>query len=255
MDNKVIADNMNKYNQKGKEYKTLEGKFSIVLKKNNMTNKSTISYKNEETNETLYKSELNSKTTFDACETRNKEGYALYINEENNDYVPTFNNNSKSAFMKLKEMINNIINTVSEVTLHSNGKIKFMGEKVSGRPHGKGIEFYDNGNLKYSGSFERGKHFGKGTYYSKDGIFEVTCGNISRDYFHSISTLRYDSEEYTIPVEVSSKYRIDESDDIATLLAKKILPQYKVFKSLCIDDKLELLFENQLKIMKALGIN
>ena len=41
------------------------------------------------------------------------------------------------------------------------GKIKFEGEYLNGKRHGKGKEFYNNGQIKFEGDFLNGKRIKK----------------------------------------------------------------------------------------------
>ena len=57
---------------------------------------------------------------------------------------------------------------VKETIVSPNGD-KYVGEIVSGKPHGQGTRTYTNGN-KYEGEWKNGKWDGQGTWIESDGI-------------------------------------------------------------------------------------
>jgi len=49
-----------------------------------------------------------------------------------------------------------------------NGDV-YVGEIVSGKPHGQGTLTYPNGSIKYEGEFKNDGYHGKGTFTFPDG--------------------------------------------------------------------------------------
>ena len=64
------------------------------------------------------------------------------------------------------EKINGLFNEYND-----NDKLKFEGEYLNGRKHGKGKEYYDDGKLKFEGEYLNGKEWnGKGYDINNNNI-------------------------------------------------------------------------------------
>jgi len=53
---------------------------------------------------------------------------------------------------------------------YDNGKLKYEGEYLNGKPNGKGKGYYDNGKLRYEGECLYGIPNGKGKEYYKKKV-------------------------------------------------------------------------------------
>jgi len=103
--------------------------------------------------------------------------------------------------------------------------IKYIGEILDGKYHGKGIYFHSNGNIKYKGNFKNNKYNGFGIYLNKEGdniffgqfIEDFACGggvefsNIERnssiiDSFSSPNSNSKNNENLNLSEKEDSDY-------------------------------------------------
>ena len=80
---------------------------------------------------------------------------------------------------------------VKETIVSPNGD-KYVGEIVSGKPHGQGTRTYTNGN-KYEGEWKNGRWDGQGTWIESDGIKYV--GEFKNGRVHGQGTRTFLTEQ------------------------------------------------------------
>jgi antitoxin component YwqK of YwqJK toxin-antitoxin module len=158
-------------------YKAFSKKFIIYDNKNNKEGREFLYYKDSR----IYQGEyLNGQRHGRGEEYNDKgdiifEGEYLYGKRIKGKIYDCFNNiyDLKDVNGIVEEYYDNNIQLVNKKYYNYNCKLRFKGEYLNGKRHGKGKEYYHyNDNTMFEGEYLNGKRHGKGTEYNENGVLE-----------------------------------------------------------------------------------